>query len=309
MLGRVASYNQSTVLLAEYQRIQSRTAQAQEQISSGKVGTTYADVEGKAGVLAAAKAHVLETEAYAAAAREVEARMSFQDVQLVQMGALAAEFREALGNAVASNRAEGLMETARGLYAQAATILNTRVDGVYIYGGTRSDTPPVNAATLDELLAAPIVADVFDNSTLAPTQSVDAQVTLESGVLASDVATGFFQMLRDLAVFDTGANGPFTQNLTQSQAAFLNGQFTAASAVARDLDTQAAEQGVRIQLLQDVIARHDDRQVELNKFVSSIEDVDVAEAITRLNHDQAAQQAAARMIAQLQEFTLLNVLN
>jgi flagellar hook-associated protein 3 FlgL len=44
------------------------------------------------------------------------------------------------------------------------------------------------------------------------------------------------------------------------------------------------------------------------KFIGDIEDVNLAEAITRLNQDQVAVEAAGRMIAQLDQLSLLNFL-
>lgn len=308
MLDRVASLNHSTVLLNEYQRIQTRIADTQTQISSGKVGDQYTDVEDKAGVLASAKARSVRIDALSKAAREVESRLSLQDVQLQHLGELSDDFRSTLANAVANGHGEAVMETARSLYASAVSVLNTRVDGVYIYGGSRSDVPPVNAATLDDLLAAPAVANVFDNSFLPQTQTVEDGVTMQTGQLASDLATDLFQMLRDLASFDAGPSGGISNQLTQAQTTFLQGQLTTAPNVSRDLNDAAAINGVHYNQIKDVIARHEDTNVELKKFIGDIEDVDVAEAITRLNQDQAAQQAAARMISQLEQNSLLNFL-
>lgn len=306
MMDRVGTLNHSNVLLGEYKRIQARLVDTQGQIASGKVGDQYADVADKAGVLASAKAKAGRTDSLAAAAKEVESRLSLQDQQLQQLADLSDQYREAVANAVATGRGETLMETARGLYKTAASILNTKIDGVHIYGGTRSDMAPVSATTLDQLLAAPSVADVFENSALPQTQAVEDGVTMETGQLASDLATGFFQMLRDLAVLNAGA--PVGSHLTNAQKSFLDAQLPQIPAVSRDLNAATAVNGARYTQVQDVIARHEDMSIELTKFIGDIEDVDVAEAITRLNQDQAAQQAAARMIAQIQEFSLLNVL-
>jgi flagellar hook-associated protein 3 FlgL len=167
----------------------------------------------------------------------------------------------------------------------------------------------VSATTLDGLLALPAVADVFQNSGLTQSQSVEEGVSLETGQLASDLATDLFQMLRDLAAFDAGVNGPFTSTLTGAQTTFLEGQLQALPAVSRGLNDAAAINGARYAQIEDIVARHEDTGIELKKFIGDLEDVDLAEAITRLNQDQAAQQAAARMISQLQDNSLLRYLS
>jgi flagellar hook-associated protein 3 FlgL len=44
------------------------------------------------------------------------------------------------------------------------------------------------------------------------------------------------------------------------------------------------------------------------KFIGDIEDVDLAEAVARLNRDQVAAEASGRMIAQISETNLLKYL-
>jgi flagellar hook-associated protein 3 FlgL len=308
MLDRVGTLNHSNVLLNEYQRIQSRIVETQTQISSGKVGDTYADVDNRAGVLSAAKSKTARTETLLASAKEVETKLGLQDVQLQNLADLSDQLREAISNAVATGRAETLMESARGIYKSAASILNSEVDGVYIYGGTRTDTPPVNAKTLDELEAAPLLSDVFENTQIPQTQTVEEGVTMETGMLASDLGTGLFQMLRDIAAMNLGPDGPFGSTLNAAQKTFLEGQMAQVQTVSRELNTYAAVNGTRYNQIEDVIARHEDTSTELKKLVGDIEDTDLAAAITKLNQDQAAQQAAARIIANLQENSLLNFL-
>ena len=55
MIDRVGTLNTSSMLLAQYSQIQNRSLQTQLQISTGKVGSQYADVKDQASVLAAAK--------------------------------------------------------------------------------------------------------------------------------------------------------------------------------------------------------------------------------------------------------------
>lgn len=308
MLDRVGTLNHSTVLLNEYQRIQSRIVETQTQISSGKVGDTYVDVDNRAGVLSAAKAKSARTETLLDSAKEVQSKLGTQDVQLQHLAELSDQLREAIQNAIATGRGETLMESARGIYKTAATILNSQLDGVYIYAGTRTDTAPVSAKTLDELLAAPAVSDVFTNTAIQQTQSVEEGVTMETGLLASDLGTDLFQMLRDLAGMNAGVDGPFASTLNQAQKTFLEGQMAQIPSVSRELNTYAAVNGTRYKQVEDIVARHEDTAIELKKFIGDIEDVDLAAAITRLNQDQAAQQAAARIIANLQDNSLLNYL-
>jgi flagellar hook-associated protein 3 FlgL len=308
MLDRVGSWSLSQTLLGEYSRIQARSVVTQGQIASGKVGDQFADTKDKAGVLAAAKMKAAGIDGYAAATKEVLNRLNLQDLHLQQLSDLSARLRAAIGDALSVGHAPAFSEEVGNLYDEALGILNARVDGKYLYGGSRSDQPPVNATTLAALVAAPTIADIFDNTDLKQTQRIDENEILETGMTASDIATDLMQMFKDIATFDAGAGGPFGMDLTAAQFSFLSTQHVALPDIQRDINTLAAINGTRHAHATVALDRHESLAAYFTKFIGDIEDVDLAEAVARLNQDQVAAEAAGRMIAQLNQLTLLNFL-
>lgn len=308
MLDRVGTWSFGQSLVGEYSRIQARTVVTQNQIASGKVGDQFADAKDKAGVLAAAKMKAADVEGFTAATKEVLNRLNLQDIHLQQLSDLSARLRDAIGDALSTGHAPALMQNVKNLYAEAVTLLNSRVDGKYIYGGSRTDQPPVNATDLAALVAAPTVADIFDNTDLKQTQRIDENEILETGMTASDIATDLMQMFKDIATFDVGVNGPFSLDLTAAQTTFLTTQHVALPNVQSGINTLAAINGTRHEQATTALDRHEGLSAYFTKFIGDIEDVDLAEAVTRLNQDQVAAQAAGRMIAQLNQFSLLDFL-
>lgn len=308
MLDRVGTWSYGQSLVGEYSRIQARTVITQNQIASGKVGDQFADAKDKAGVLSAAKMKAAEVEGYTAATKEVLNRLNLQDLHLQQLSDLSARLRDAIGDALSTGHAPALMQDVKNLYAEAVTLLNTRLDGKYIYGGSRTDQPPVNAMDLAALVAAPTIADIFDNTNLKQTQRLDENEILETGMTASDIATDLMQMFKDIATFDVGVNGPFGMDMTAAQATFLTTQHIALPDVQTGINTLAAINGTRHEQATVALDRHEGLTAYFTKFIGDIEDVDLAEAVTRLNQDQVAAQAAGRMIAQLNQTSLLDYL-
>jgi flagellar hook-associated protein 3 FlgL len=308
MLDRVGSWSFGQSLVNEYSRIQVRTVETQMQIATGKVGDQFADAKDKAGVLAAAKMKSADVEANTATTKEVLTKLNLQDLHLQQLSDLSARLRTAIGEALSANKAPALMEDVKNLYNEAVGILNTRVDGKYIYGGSRTDQPPVNATDLASLVAAPTIADIFDNTDLKQTQRIDENETLETGLTASDIGTDLMQMFKDIAAFDVGAGGPFVMELTAAQATFLTTQHVALPDIQKDINTIAAINGTRHEQATVALDRHESLAAYFTKFIGDIEDVDLAEAIARLNQDQVAAEAAGRMIAQVNQLSLLNFL-
>ena len=296
MLERVGSFSYSQALLGEYSRIQARTLKTQAQIASGKIGDQFADAKDKASVLAAAKMKAAGVEAFSATTKEVLSRLDLQDLHLRELSDVSARLRAAIGDVLSTGRAPAFMDEVRHLYAEVLTILNAKVDGKYIYGGSRTDQPPVNAATLADLVAAPVIGDVFNNTSVKQTQRIDESEMLETGMLASDLGLDLMQMFKDIAVFDAGAGGPFAMTTTPAQITFLTGQHVALPAVQSDINVYAAINGSRHAQASAAFERHESMAAYFAKFIGDIEDVDLAEAVARLNQDQVAAEAAGRMI-------------
>ena len=308
MLDRVGTLSISQGMITEYGRIQSRTVKLQMQISSGKVGDNLADVKDKASVLVAAKQRAAGVASFLSTTKEVNTRLDMQDVHLQQLTDVTARLRTAVGNALSSGRAGPLMEEVRGLYAEAVGVLNYRMNGNYLYGGTRTDVSPVSATDLSALAAAPNVASVFRNTDQAMMVNIDQSESLTVGITASDVATDLFQMFKDIADFNIGANGPLNAALTPAQMSFLTNANVQIPGIQGGVAEIAALNGTRHEQVERAIERHEAMSAYFAKFIGDIEDVDLAEAVARLNRDQVAAEASGRMIAQLSETNLLKYL-
>jgi flagellar hook-associated protein 3 FlgL len=308
MLDRVGSWSLSQGLINEYGRIQGRNQKWQTQISTGKVGDHLADVKDKASVLVAAKQKSAGVDSYLSATKEVLNRLDIQDLHLKQIADISSRLRTAVGDSLSAGRAPGMMNEVRGLYAEAVAILNVRIDGKFIYGGSRTDVAPVSATDLASLSAAATVGDVFENTDYELTQRIDENETVTVGMPASSIATDLFQAFKDIAAFDAGVNGPFGTSLNAAQTAFLTTQNQTLPNVHSGLTVLAAINGTRHEQVSATVERHESMSAYFAKFIGDIEDVDLSEAIARLNQDQVAAEAAGRMIAQVNQLNLLKFL-
>ena len=108
--------------------------------------------------------------------------------------------------------------------------------------------------------------------------------------------------------FGFTTSGPFSNELTGDQRDFLIGELTTINTVLQGRDQIHAENGFRQETLSEINERHRDDITFLSIFISDIEEVDIAEAIARLNQDQVALEASYAVTAQLTRLTLLNFL-
>src|SRR5690606_14451144 len=97
-------------------------------------------------------------------------------------------------------------------------------------------------------------------------------------------------------------------NLDAAQRSFLEGEIPNLMAAIDKVQARIAENGLRQNRVETVEEDLTASSNFLEIFVSDIEDVNVAEAITRMNADQIALQASYSIISHLSRLSLVNFL-
>jgi flagellar hook-associated protein 3 FlgL len=311
-VDRVANSSQSNYMLTQIGKANANLQQSQTQVSSGKVADTYAGIGGKTAALEGARAVVQKSQAYQDNTQLALTQTDLQDTQLTTLSSLASQLQSAVTSASGNSDGTNLMNTADGIFQQAASILNsTDSNGNYIYGGSATDKPPFTATQLSDL-ASPATVDTFfqNNSTKKTVQVGDGQ-TETIGVLASDIGTNLMtslQALYDLAVAPTGSD-TFSGQLTSTQTTDLTNQvLPSANTATTDLNYVTAINGDTYTSLQSSITNQQTINTLYTGFVSNIEDVDMAQALTNLSSDQTALQAVLTVTSKLNDMSLLNYL-
>jgi flagellar hook-associated protein 3 FlgL len=308
-IDRVATNTQSQVMIQQIMQDSAALNTTQAQVASGKVSTTYAGIGDKTAALEAAQTASDRTTAYQAATTLALNQTNLQDSQLSSLSDLANQWRQDITQAAGSGDASTLMTQAQSVYQQAVQILNSQdASGNYLYGGDKNDTPPVSAATLSDLQALPSASAAFANGSKASSVQVADGQTVQVGVLASDAGSQLLQSLKDVADFNAGASGNFGTTLSTAQSTFLSGAIGSATSAATAVNNVAAANGENYSQLQDASATQTSMSTLYQGFVSDIQDVDMGTAVTNLNQQQVALQAALQVTAQLNQVSLLNYL-
>ncbi len=306
-MTRVTDFAKSQYMLAQFQQLQERAFQAERQVATGKKAEYFKDISKDASLLLSAKGLESRVLQYQDTAQFLLGRYELQNVQLEDLAKSATDLKLESLNAVALQSGTGYMAFVEQVFETAVGIMNTKVDGKYIYGGTRTDVPPVNIDTLADLIAAPSVAAIFENTNLKQSVKVDDNVTMEHGFLASDIATDLFDVIKRIAEYDANVvTGPFTGTLTDAQSTFIQAEMTNFNQIIQNLNEAVAQNGRRHSQVQQLAERHNSMRTYVEGFISDIEDVDMAEAITRLNQTQVATEASLRMLSSLQRMSLLD---
>jgi len=307
-IDRVGSYANTQLLFAYLMKAENGLNTSNRQVATGKVADNYAGYRDKTAIMEAARSASARADANAAAAMQAAARLDVQDTQLGQLSELANQIRLALTKAAADRDATALMSQLEGYFDQVAGLMNAKDANGYIYAGDNNQTAPVVVNSLAGLAALPAVADAFVNGTVKTEVKIGETHDVEVGLLASDLATDLFTLLRQVAQFDAGVDGPFSGNTTPAQQSFLESTIVTASDAQHGVNAQAAANGIHYQTLAQVMEQLKASSVVYKGFVSDIEDVDMAQAITQLNQNQVALQAALQVTSTLNRLSLLDYL-
>jgi len=308
-IDRVATNGQAQFLLSQIMQASSALDATQAQVASGKKSSNYSGIGDKTAMLEAARSASARAESYQSATQIALNQVDLQDTHLTSLSDLAQQLRQALTTAVADNDGSTLMTTASSIFDRAAQILNARdVNGNYIYGGDRDDQPPLAVNSLSDLTSLSSASGAFANGSIARSVTVADGQTVKVGVLASDAGRQLMAVLKDVADFNAGANGNIGSNLTRAQANFLSGEIGSAASASQSINNVAAANGDTYNQLQDATTRQQSLSTLYKGFVSDLEDVDMGEAVSRLNQNQVALQAALQVTARLSQISLLNYL-
>lgn len=308
-IDRVASNGQMQYMLAQIMQASAALGKTQAQVASGKISTEYAGIGSKTAMLEAARSASARSDAYQSITQIALNQVDQQDTQLTAISGLADSLRQAVTESVANNDASTLMTTASGIFDQLKQILNTQdPNGNYIYGGNNDNTPPVSVNSLSDLTSLSSASGAFANGSVARSVTVADGETVKIGVLASDAGQQLMQALKNIADFNAGSSGNLGAGLTQAQSDFLSGQIQTATTASRSANDVAAANGEVYSQLKDASSQQQSLSTLYKGFTSDLEDVDMGEAVTRLNQNQVALQAALQVTSQLNQISLLNYL-
>ena len=307
-MTRVATFGNYQSALLDLMKARTRAADAQERVATQKNATDLTGFGRQSETLTALKGAQSRIVGFMDTAKAVSARLTTQNLALTQINDGIAGLREAVGSVLATDSAGALMLELEGHFQGIRGGLTMRHHGGYLFSGASTNTPPVTIDNLSELAAAPDVASVFANDTLKTASRVAEGTTLETGFLADELGSEVMEILRDIQIYHTGANGPLSGKVTQDQKDFLITQLTRLEQAATAAIDKTAKTGSMANQVESVTASHQAQLNSLDELVANRTDADMARAITDLELSQIAIQASAQVINQLRQVSLLNFL-
>lgn len=303
-MTRVASYSHNQSLLQGMLRNQADVFKTHHQINTGKKAPDYKGIAPQASTIVNARAAMSRTEAYKQTANEVSQTLSLIDLQTGSMIEASEAMKQSILEALAMESGQGFGEILESNFQMIVSALNTKISNSFLFGGAQSTEKPFSVTTLDELAALANASDGFTNDQTLASVRVTDTFNLEYGVLADQVAGPIMDVFKALKDFHDSPLGPINGDLTPDQVAFLEGQLAEIDTAIQGMRTTQTANGLRQSQMKDITQQLKQQAVYFETFVGDVEDVDMAEAISRFTADQAALEVSYRVVSMVHQLNL-----
>lgn len=303
---RVANFAQHELTLSYAMRTQSGVAERQIQIASGKKAQLYSSISSQASELVNVERSVGRTTQFSRNIDQALTRLAIMESSVGTMVNRGTEVLAVLSSAMSGENIQDvpLEEFAATFLAEMASLLNTQHEDRYLFAGSQTNNPAVDLSDVNYTPQAGLPGtftadfDYYQGDTLK--LSVRSAETFETtyGITADEPA--FEEMLRALSYMDyAGAN---------QDNAVLEQAYTMMKSAVDGLSDVRGRIGASSKVLESAKAGHEDYLTYATNLVSTLEDVDVAEATTRLAQDEVQLQASYLALSRISNLSLLNYL-
>ena len=308
MVARVSTSGNYSAILANLLEAQQRQVNAGNRVSTQKNGTNLKEYANNAETLTAMKSVDRRITNYQDVNGQIAAKLITQDGALSQVADAATAVRQAITDALATDRADTLMQELQGQFQNAVNGLNAKYDGKYLFAGGQINTQPVTAKALTDLTSGPPIPSFFKDDSFKVQAKLDDSTTVTTGVLATTVGTNMLTAFQTIQAFQESPAGPFTGQLTAAQRTFLETQLATWDAIRGTTTTITAQNGMVQKQVDTAKANLVTQQNTLSAMIGGVTDADMAKAATDLSNADLAVKASAQVLVALRDSSLLSLL-
>ena len=302
---RVATNAVIESALADLMTAQRNQFEANQQVSTGKVAPDLKGYGNDSQQIVTHRASLTMITSYQENNEAMTSRMQVQDLAYEELDAGFNDLRDA----ITITDGVTLMTDLEAAFDRITSALNTQFAGEYVFSGMSSDTAPITATSIADLQAAvPDTDAVFVHSDRRETYNIDQSTTVELNATAREIASEAFAIIERIADYNAGPNGPFASPLTPDQSDFLNAEVANVVDAFDTLTQHAAISGGTHSRIESKAEYQSDHAIYLELVIGDLEDVDMAEAATRLTQAETAVEISAASFNTLSQVSLLNYL-
>ena len=294
---------------AQLGNVQGSLAKTQEQLSTGKQITKPSDEPDKASTVTRLESEMARQKSYQETLTTVQTRLTSQETSLRNVSDVLIRIKEltvqAANDTISAPDRKAIGLEIIGLRDQLLSQANAQdTNGNFLFAGSRSTQAPyaldANGHITYQGDQSRMKVQVGDNRRMnanTPGSDVFLRVIRDDGK-GNQVGVNFFEALKDLS--DAIINGlPKDMDRGLGEIDILQqGISNATAQIGSDMSVVDMQNSVL-----------DETTLRLKSTLSDVQDLDYTEAITRMNKDQLALEAAQSSFAKIAKLTLFNYIN
>lgn len=302
-MTRIASLAQFDRTLSHISDTQQLWSKLQMQIASGRTSEDYAGLGRNAERLVSLQATHSRVSQYTDNNKMVDTRLQTMETSIGQVYETLGRYKTLLINALnADNGASlALPQQSQQMLNEVASLLNAKDGNRYLFAGSRTNTLPVDLAGLPVAYVVPTATGAsigyYKGDSVALSVQADDNLQVTYGVTAGDAAIEAGIRALHLGV---------TQGPTDRVA--LNHALDVLNVALDTLPDVRTRIGAARTALENTNKVHDDYLQYVAQNVSDIENVDVTDAVSRMNNAQLSLNASYLTVSKLSQLSLLNFL-
>ena len=317
-MTRISTAQQSQMRITDMMASQKQVANAQRQVTTGHVAEFYKDIHMDVTSLAGAKSLMARLDQHEANNGLILNRLSSYDQAMAGIEGSGGDIKGAVMSAINTASTQGLYATIEGAFDNVLNFLNSQNTEGYLFAGTNRDVAPVNISSINDLLlAAEPPTDIFQNNDLKSAVRIDENRTLEVGILAEELGLEIMTAFQRMAMWQNGIvpttapvpagpSGNFATPLTAEDQDFLIGEIANIEQLVDNISSFRGDNGLNQKTIEEAQEVLSLQIFQAKGLISTIEDVDSAEAITNLNQKNFALEASYNVLSQINRLSLLN---
>lgn len=302
-MTRVATLAQHTQLNSLISRTQSKLADFNLQIVSGKNSQDYKGIAADASRLISLETSHTRVSQFIKNNNDADRIMNTMESHVARIFDVMTDFKTLLVDGLnASNAAElNMTSQAQEMLEEVAALLNVQEAGRYLFSGSMTDTPPVDLTTLPVSYVLPTVDGASSAFYQGDTQQhlirAAENFDVTYGVHAGE--QGFERVIRSLDVMVKG--GPIDRTTMEHSLSIVNQTLD-------DLPDIRTRIGTSRSAIEGTNQMHNEFILFTEQAISDIENVDLTKAVTLMNSAQVSLDASFLSLARLGELSLMNFL-
>jgi flagellar hook-associated protein 3 FlgL len=289
--------------------VQNRLAKSQAQMAQGKQVITPSDAPDQASTIARMKGILEKQNSYLDALNTARNRYQSEETALSNVNEALIRMREitiqAANDTMGPADRQALAIEMAGLRDQVMSLANTQDEnGLYIFAGSRVKEPAFAVASNGEFVyqgdQSTMNILVGDQRTVQLNRSgADAfQRVVRQDVEGNNYGVGFFQAMDDMVSAVKNSDREAMNRGVGEMDNLQIGIGLALAQIGTDMNVLDAQQTVL-----------EETNLRLQTTLSDVEDLDYAEAITKMNKEMLALEAAQSSFAKISQLNLFNYIN